>query len=188
MTDHKQWMFTASLLAMVIMAPASYAGPQIYKVTDGKNGVVFTDNPGLKDSTADRNVEEIELKELNTVAPIQMQTPADPSASASSKAEAAVEPTVSIMEPANESTVAMGPGNFAVSASATPTLSRGERLVLLMDGVAQGPPQSSASWFIEGVLRGPHDLVVQRTTSRGKVIASSEAVRIYVLRPSLIRR
>ncbi|MDP5054748.1 MAG: hypothetical protein NWP69_13235, partial [Congregibacter sp.] len=169
-------------------AQASYAGPQIYKVTDDKNGVVFTDSPGIKDNTADRSVEEIELKELNTVAPVEMRPPADPSGGANPESEAAPEPTVSIMEPANESTVAMGPGNFAVSASATPALSRGERLVLLMDGVAQGPPQASPSWFIEGVLRGPHDLVVQRTTSSGKVVASSESVRIYVLRPSLIRR
>jgi hypothetical protein len=64
-------------------------------------------------------------------------------------------------------------------------LSRTERLVLMMDGQPVGAPQESASWFIEGALRGPHDLVVQRTTTRGKTIALSEPVRVYVLRPSI---
>jgi hypothetical protein len=66
-----------------------------------------------------------------------------------------------------------------------PALSRTERLVLMMDGQPVGAPQESASWFIEGALRGPHDLVVQRTTTRGKTIALSEPVRVYVLRPSI---
>lgn len=183
--NHKRWISMAA--ALLLAGPASMAWSQIYKVTDDKNGVVFTDSPNRRDSTANQNVEEIELKELNTIAPVQArpdaEVPDSPGAS-----EAVAEPTVSITEPANESTVAMGPGNFAVSASATPELARGERFLLLMDGAPQGEPQSSGNWFMEGILRGPHDLVVQRVTTRGKVIASSESVRIYVLRPSLIGR
>jgi hypothetical protein len=74
---------------------------------------------------------------------------------------------------------------LGLSAAVAPALSRTERLVLMMDGQPVGAPQESASWFIEGALRGPHDLVVQRTTTRGKTIALSEPVRVYVLRPSI---
>jgi glutamine synthetase len=47
------------------------------------------------------------------------------------------------------------------------------------------PVEFDMYYFIEGALRGPHDLVVQRTTTRGKTIALSEPVRVYVLRPSI---
>ena len=77
---------------------------------------------------------------------------------------------------------------LVASATATPPLERHERLELLMDGQAIGAAQNSSSWFIEGALRGPHDLVVRRTTSRGKTVAVSDSVRVYVLRPSIIRR
>ncbi|WP_439101284.1 Ig-like domain-containing protein [Congregibacter sp.] len=176
-------------VALVAITPVSFAWGQVYKVTDAENGVVFTDSPQTMDTTQDQSVEKVELKEINTAAPVEVAPPAPASADTDEESrEAAAEPTVTIASPADESTIAMGPGNFSVSATATPALSRGERLVLLIDGSPLGEPQSSAGWFVEGALRGPHDLVVQRTTSRGTVIATSESVRIYVLRPSIIGR
>jgi hypothetical protein len=80
----------------------------------------------------------------------------------------------------------MGPGNFAVSAEVSPPLRRGETLTLLIDGQAYGAAQESNSWFVEGAMRGPHDLVVQRSGRTGST-ATSDPVRIYVLRPSIAR-
>ncbi|MFT4767015.1 MAG: hypothetical protein ACI8RN_000139 [Glaciecola sp.] len=176
-------------LTALIVIPASYGWGQIYKVIDSENGVVFTDSPQVMGNTSDQSVEQVELEEMNTATPVEARPSFAPSSSsATAESEAAAKPTVSIMSPANESTIAMGPGNFSVSASTSPALSRNERLVLLVDGVAQGGAQSSGSWSIQGTLRGPHDLVVQRISSRGKMIAASESVRIYVLRPSIIGR
>ena len=186
MTPLKKAILVA--LTTLIMTPASYGWGQIYKVIDGENGVVFTDKPSVMGNSSNQSVEEVELEETNTSAPIQARPPAEPRSNSGTESQAAESPTVSILSPANESTIAMGPGNFTVSASASPALSAGEKLVLLVDGVAQGEAQPSGSWFIQGALRGPHDLVVQRTTSRGKMIASSEPVRVYVLRPSIIGR
>jgi hypothetical protein len=130
------------------------------------------------------SVQRVEIREPNSAPP---PTPAPRATTEQQPAQAATppEPTVTITSPANEATIAMGPGNFTVSAAVAPALSRTERLVLMMDGQPVGAPQESASWFIEGALRGPHDLVVQRTTTRGKTIALSEPVRVYVLRPSI---
>lgn len=175
-------------VALVAIAPVSFAWGQVYKVIDDENGVVFTDSPQTMDTTGKQSVEKIEVQEINTATPVEMRPPAPTSPSADAEAAAAAEPTVTIASPADESTIAMGPGNFSVSATATPPLTRAERLVLLIDGTPRGEPQSSGSWFVEGAMRGPHDLVVQRTTSRGKVIATSDSVRIYVLRPSIIGR
>jgi len=57
--------------------------------------------------------------------------------------------------------------------------------ILLMDNSPVGQPQRTAVWQLEGVLRGPHDLLVQRLNNAGEVVATSEPVRVYVLRPSL---
>ncbi|WOJ92588.1 hypothetical protein R0135_12430 [Congregibacter variabilis] len=186
MTLQKKAILVA--LTTLIVAPASHGWGQIYKVIDGKDGVVFTDSPGVIGNTDSQSVEKIELEETNSATPIQARPPAASSANPSAESQTIEKPRVSIAAPANESTIAMGPGNFTVSASASPALTSGEQLILLMDGVPQGGAQSSGNWTIEGALRGPHDLVVQRTTSRGKVVASSEPVRVYVLRPSIIGR
>lgn len=189
MATHRPAFFLALgvFLILPLLASATPGWAQIYKVTDGKNGVVFTDKPETVETNDRQNVEEVQLPELNTAAPIQAQPPAA-STAPEKKSEEIAAPTVTITSPANESTIAMGPGNFSVSASAEPPLSRGERLTLLIDGQAYGAAQASSSWFVEGALRGPHDLVVQRSTTNGKSIAVSDTVRIYVLRPSVIRR
>lgn len=180
-------------LALLALAASFSVGPasaQIYKVTDDEQGVVFTDRPENIDGNAKQSVEKVELPQTNTAAPIQ---PLPRSATrgtnrAAGEEEDAVTPTVSITSPANETTIAMGPGNFTVSASAKPPLNRDEELILIIDGQPVGSAQKSTSWFIEGALRGPHDLVVQRVNGRGGNVAISEPVRVYVLRPSIIRR
>ncbi len=179
----KKWLIAA--LPILLLALPGWT--QIYKVTDDEEGVVFTDRPETISNTGHQNVEEVEIQEINTAAPVDVPPPPPPTATATEEPEV-VAPTVSITSPTNESTIAMGPGNFAVSASVAPPLNRGELLVLMIDGQAYGAPQTSSSWFVEAAIRGPHDLVVQRTNSRGKTIALSEPVRVYVLRPSVIGR
>lgn len=182
----RQRFAAAFALALLAIASSSWGWAQIYKITDDEQGVVFTDRPQNIDNSGESAVEELDLQEMNTVPAV---TPRPEAAQPPASEEAEPEtPVVTITSPANESTIAMGPGNFAVSASTTPPLSRAERLVLLVDGQPYGAAQTSSSWFVEGALRGPHDLVVQRTNRQGKTIALSEPVRVYVLRPSIIRR
>jgi hypothetical protein len=177
----------AALIAALLLTTAP-ASAQVYKVTDEKNGVTFTDRP---QDTDGGTVEKIEIREPNTTS---LPTPAattrtdrdrDPTQSQEEEAPA---PQVSITSPGDESTIAMGPGNFTVSARVEPPLRRGEMLVLMVDGQAYGAEQSGTSWFIEGAMRGPHDLVVRRISAAGDTLATSEPVRVYVLRPSIIGR
>lgn len=180
-------MRTLLLSAAAIVLLASDARGQIYKVTDDEKGVVFTDRPPTVSDSTGAQVEQVELQDTNTAAPVTVRPP-PPEAVRTSAPDEAPNPTVVITSPADETTIAMGPGNFAVSATASPALDQNERLELLMDGQPVGAAQSSSSWFIEGALRGPHDLVVRRTTTRGATVAVSESVRVYVLRPSLLNR
>jgi hypothetical protein len=178
------------LLTAALATPSSWGWGQIYKVIGDDGNVVFTDSPPGVGSSSQQSVEKVELQELNTTAPVEARTPATTYTTPVPEAETEEDGggTVAITSPTDESTIAMGPGNFAVSASAKPALSGDERLLLLIDGQAYGTAQASSSWFVEGMNRGPHDLVVQRTTTDGESVATSEPVRVYVLRPSRIGR
>lgn len=169
------------LLALLFL-PALTATAQIYRI-ETEDGVIYTDQPPAEDAGAE--VEIIELPETNTSPPPEARPAAIPNPAAAAPAP---ELSVAITSPANETTIAMGPGNFSVSARAEPPLARGERLLLRIDGEAQGAAQPGASWRVVGALRGPHDLVVERLAGNGQILARSESVRVYVLRPSILRR
>ena len=53
-----------------------------------------------------------------------------------------------------------------------------------MDGTPWGDPQTSNSWALTNVFRGAHDLTVAVTDTKGKKLANSDPVRVYVFRPS----
>lgn len=174
-------MTKVSIFALLMTALlATQATAQIYKSTDADGNVVFTDKPPADSSST----EQVDLQQTNTappppaIAPLTTNKPrpADPE-------PAPIE--VSITSPANETTIPMGGGIFDVSAAAVPGIGPGQMLQLMLDGVPQGPPQTGTLWRLEHVFRGAHDLTVQLIDSDNKLIASSEPVRVYVLRPGL---
>lgn len=170
------FLFSVILAALALVAGGTYA--QIYKTTDADGNVVFTDRP-----PAGNTAEQVELQHTNRTPPppvIPVLTPGP-----EKKEPAAPETRVAITSPTPETTVPMGPGNFSVTARIEPGLERGQSLQLSMDGEAVGEPQPSGFWDLNNVFRGAHDLVVSVIDEQGKVIASSEPVRVYVLRPSI---
>ncbi|MEM1141368.1 MAG: hypothetical protein AAF671_00175 [Pseudomonadota bacterium] len=177
--------FVIAAMTMSATSPGVIAQDQIYKVVDKEKGVVFTDRPATVTDSSAGDVEAIELQETNRAEAVEI-APRPVESQADNGAE--VSKSVSISAPANETTIAMGPGNFSVTASPDPALDRSERLQLLYDGQPMGEPQATTSWFIQGALRGPHDLIVQRQSRSGLVISSSAPVRVYVLRPSVLNR
>jgi len=166
----------------VLLCGALFAVPalaQIYKTTDADGNVVFTDQPPAGGSSA----ETVELPQTNTTPPPPVVAPVERTAPAQPQEPAPIK--VSINSPADETTIPMGGGIFEVVAAPSPGLESGQRLQLFMDDEPQGPPQTSNRWKLENVLRGPHDLMVRILGSGGNVLASSESVRVYVLRPGI---
>lgn len=163
--------------ALLLTMPAS---AQIYKTTDENGNVVFSDAPPAGSTSS----EQVELSQTNTTPPPPVVNPIKrPRPEPEDVSPAPVE--VSITSPANETTIPMGGGNFSVSAAVSSGARNGQTLQLLMDGAPQGPPQESGNWSLQSVMRGPHDLVVEVLDRQGKVLGSSESVRVYVLRPSV---
>ena len=172
-------MSKSSFLALLITAAfAAQATAQIYKTTDAEGNVVFTDQPPAGTSSS----EQVDLQHTNTTPAV---TPRAPSTPEPPKEDQTPPAEVSITSPANETTIPMGGGMFDVSATVSPGLEQGQTLQLLMDGTPKGGPQTSSLWKLENVFRGAHDLSVQLFDSDGKVIASSDSVRVYVMRPGL---
>ncbi len=169
----------------LLVLPLSVAQAQIYKYRDSNGNVVFSDKrpPG----SADEGVEEIVLPATNsTRSPDSRSSSAQtgkPPVDAPSPAD--IDYQTTIIEPADGSTIPMGPGNFVVSVSISPALAGGEQLQLVVDGSPAGAPQRSSAWELQNVYRGKHSLMVQRLSSAGEIIDRSQATTVYVLRPSI---
>lgn len=167
-----------AILLLLLLIPLAAATQQIFKTTDEHGNVVFTDQP-----PADaKGVEEVELAPMNRAPP----PPDIPRATTDSQPELeAVEYGVTITDPANETTIPMGPGNFSVSAAVEPGLEPGATLLLRIDGEPWGVPGTATSWQLTNIFRGAHDLTVALLGPGGEPLAISEPVRVYVLRPSV---
>jgi hypothetical protein len=165
------------LLLSLTMGPVS--AQEIFRTTDEQGNVVFTDQPPAGSSQGER----VELQQTNT-------TPATPLPPKPEPEKPGEEPEfpdfeVAITAPPNETTIAMGPGNFSVDAGVQPSLTSGMKLQLYVSGVPWGEPQLETSWNLTNVFRGAHDLTVAVVDEDGEALVESGPVRVYVLRPSI---
>lgn len=163
------------------MLLASFSGmaDSIYRTTDAEGNVVFTDAP---DASA-RPAEPVKVQRPNIVEPPPQIQPL-PDVNVSSAEQEAPPYTVTIVAPADETSIPMGPGNFSVSVSVRPALQKYEGLQLFVDGVPWGSPQRDNMWDLINVFRGQHDLTVAVVNNAGETRAMSAPVRVYVHRPS----
>jgi hypothetical protein len=166
------------LLLVLLLLPLGSLAQAVYRTTDAQGNVVFTDTPPTNATPADR----IEIRPTNTAPP----PPTRPVPEGTPSVEPEVAPyTVTITEPANETTFPMGSGNFSVSVNVTPALQRAENLQLFLDGAPRGKPQRASTWSLTNVYRGQHDLTVGVIDDSGKTLATSPPVRVFVMRPSV---
>lgn len=173
-------MMRIPLLAALLLLPL-LATAQIYKTVDAQGNVSYSDTPPESGPS-----EQVELRQTNsTPAPQMEEVPAASATDSTPAAEEGEGYSVSIASPANETTIPMGPGNVAINASVEPGLSQGALLQLYVDGSPSGNPQSSSSWTLTNVFRGAHDLKVAVVSNKNDLLAESESVRVYVLRPSI---
>ena len=178
----KRWQAVSWVLTGVIyLAPAhaSIAQP-MYKVTDADGNVTFTDTPPL---SADGTIEEHSVNATNSAKPTETrQAPAAPV-----EVEEPIRYDTRIVTPADNATIPMGPGNFAVQAALNPRLASDETLQLLLDGEPVGAPQRIANWQLTNVYRGEHKLQVVRLDERGVQLDASPSSTVYVMRPIVNR-
>ena len=168
------------LLLALLLLPLGSLADTVYRTTDAQGNVVFTDRPPAQATPADR----VEIRPTNTVRPPENLSRPSPVGTPEQEPEV-VSYTVTITEPANETSFPMGPGNFSVRVEVRPELRNVESLQLFLDGEPRGEPQRASTWDLTNVFRGQHDLTVGVIDDTGATVALSEPVRVFVHRPSV---
>jgi len=172
------------LLIPLLFPLAGQADTAIYRTTDAQGNVIFTDAPPADGNPGER----VDVPPVNTTpAPQVRKSEAEAAPGPSTGEDAQAPPQVAITSPSNETTIPIGPGNFSVTAEVSRRLKPGQRLQLHLDGEPRGEPQRETTWNLTNVLRGAHDLTVSVLGEEGETVTTSEPVRVYVLRPSVIQ-
>jgi len=174
------------LIALMFLPLPGDASSQIYRTTDAKGNVIFTDVPPADSRTAEESV--IELPPVNTFPP-------EGGAEGRSDGrvpwivedgelpEAGFVPytALEILAPAHDSSFRDNSGNVSITVGIEPGLSAEHSLRLLMDGKPVAL-NASTSFQLENVDRGTHTLMVEVVTPEGQSLQQSAPVSFHLLR------
>lgn len=175
---HKLLSALTTILSLVILfgiSVANTAHAEVYKQVNPDGSVTFTDVPKNKDA------EPVPIQPMSTFK--ATTAPSISSSSQKKKSSTTKYTDVSITSPANESTIRDNSGSLTVSASVTPSLKPGHKMVLLDNGSVKGE-STAGSFNLSNVDRGEHNLSVQVQNKAGKTIISSKPVTVYLHRQS----
>jgi hypothetical protein len=166
-------------LIVLVALTCWQANAQVYKHVDEDGNVTFTDRK-------QPNSTPVDLNTTNTLAPPSADAYPKPGGEDSGDENAVEIPDyqITITSPDNETIIPRGPGNFTVTSSVSPALSNGRRLQLIMDGAPREESNSYGTWPLTNVFRGEHKLAVSVVDQSGETLATSEAVTVFVFRPS----
>ena len=168
-------------IAATALALTGLANAQIYKSVDANGVVTFSDTPP-KDSQT--KVEQIETPA--TVNAMQA-TPIAPADSEERDGnEVGIDRVIGIVSPTDNATIPMGAGIFDVAVDTTPELGDSESVELYLDEEKVGEAQTELTWTLNYVIRGAHKLEAKWVTEDGAILATSEPITVFVLRPSIL--
>ena len=168
-------------IAATILALSALANAQIYKSVDANGVVTFSDTPPKDQKT---KVEKVQTPaQVNTMQATPI-TPADSKERDGS--EVGVDRVIGIVSPMDNATIPMGAGIFDVKVDTTPELGDGESLELYLDGGKVGEAQTELTWTLTYVIRGAHTLEAKWVAENGSILATSEPITVFVLRPSIL--
>lgn len=168
-------------IAVTALAVAGLANAQIYKSVDANGVVTFSDTPP-RDS-------QITSEEIQTPAQINSMQPiliAPTDAQEIDNIKDMAERSIAIVSPTDNATIPMGAGIFDVIVEAAPDLSDGEVVELYLDDEKIGDAQTVLKWTLIYVIRGAHKLQAKWIAEDGEILAVSEPITVFVLRPSIL--
>jgi hypothetical protein len=168
-------------IAATALALAGLANAQIYKSVDTNGVVTFSETPprGPQD-----RVEKLQTPaQVNNMQSILI-APTDTQEVDNIKDLA--ERSIAIVSPTDNATIPMGAGIFDVVVEAAPDLSDGEVVELYLDDEKVGDAQTTLKWTLTYVIRGAHKLQAKWIAEDGSILATSEPITVFVLRPSIL--
>jgi hypothetical protein len=170
--------FTAILLTvfLCVFTNQSFAAPKkIYVWRDAKGVLVFSDTP-----QPSVNAEEIKL---NTNA-IRMKA-VDTSILYNDNKNKTIKFTLEITSPIHEETIRDNTGSIHISGRIGPRFIPGHKVQLYLDGAKYGHPQASILFVIRNIDRGEHQLQLGLIDEKGKSIAKSKSITLFLHRRSV---
>jgi hypothetical protein len=171
-------MKITTLLFSLLAAQAAMAA-DVYMSRDANGNVVFSDKPSA-------NAEKHNVRELPSVPafvpPPQVQQPARASEPAFNYT------SLTIVTPQSGHTLATGyAGNVEVSGILSPGLRESDTLILMDNGVAVREGRQTA-FQLTNLDRGEHQLQMVVKDKDGITLISSNLVKLFVQRSSVLKR
>lgn len=170
----------ALVLILSALIPSAFA--EVYRWTDDKGVIHYTDKPPAKDA------KPATLPALQTYKPAaSADTPSSPSTpSASPDGEAAPVSGIRIASPQPEETIRDPEGKISIVVATE--LQPGQGLVYYLDGKAQNAePTPSTGYLVTGAERGEHQVAAAIVSAEGRELARSAPVTLFMM-PSVIRK
>ncbi len=167
------------IFSAVIVCASAQA--EIYKSTDIYGNVTYTDKPA-------KSAKPVDVRSTNSIPTVKAPKVDKSEAESSLAAENTINyRSVRIVEPADDSGIEHGPGNFTVRASSKPKLAEDHALQLYLDGAAYGKANTSGSFALTNIDRGTHELKASVVDSAGKALKNSKLIKVHVFRPSVLQ-
>ncbi|MCK9194239.1 MAG: DUF4124 domain-containing protein [Nevskia sp.] len=161
---------------IILAAVALPASAEVYRWTDAKGVVHYTDKPPAADA------KPVELPPLQTFSAGPAAAPSAPDTAA-----APVPTHIAITEPTPAATIRDPEGNVSVVVDGA--VDSGQGLIYLLDGKPQNaPPTPSSAYLITGVERGEHQISASLVDANGHELARAAAVTIFMMPSPVIRR
>jgi len=153
---------------------------KVYKWVNEEGSVVYSDQPHPE-------AEVLNIKPLHPYKAPTYQTPEG--AEVLPNDEPSVDPSaryssVTIDSPEHETNFHGTAGSFSVSVSSNPSLKKGDKYQLLINGKAIGEPTTLSQFNVQNINRGEHTLSVQVLNKQGKSLIKSPSITVFVHRPS----
>ncbi|MEJ2417440.1 MAG: DUF4124 domain-containing protein [Exilibacterium sp.] len=148
----------------------------IYKTVDENGKVIYSDNPRGK------KIEAVDLPTVN-------RQPAQPViqqrkniANATTVGPKSYD--IDIETPTDQTHVPPGQRDLIVNTSITPPLFKNHKIQVLLDGQLQQSGRSN-NVVIKEIFRGAHQIEARVIDQKGNTLGRSEAVTVYVIRPTV---
>jgi hypothetical protein len=165
------------LVLCVALASSAVQAQKVYKIIQPDGTVEFTDTP-----PPDAPAQRIEVQPLNSAQPL-----APPSGSSSQSANGAPAgySQFRITRPTDGESIRDNAGNVNIDLSLQPTLRRGDKIDLSLDGQSIGGGRATGITLTD-MDRGSHSIEAVVKNANGQVVARSNSVTFTLQRRSAI--
>ncbi len=172
-------------LTVLALLLSVQAHAQIYSYVDESGQRVFTDRP-----PASAGAKTVKPSTINRMPAgqrfIKLQPPAE------LKEQLAPEPppyqALTLLSPHADETLRNSGRSIAIQVNSEPQLRPGHRYQAWLDGQPYGKPSKTASWTLEEVDRGSHQLLVHLLDENGRSLLQTPAIILHMKQTSLAER